>query len=303
MAEIQGNVTPEETIEGTVFASDVNVSPSNAEVIDARKAHDGTVFESLGKAIRTQVTNLWNAVNGKQPAGDYLTKETDPTVPAWAKQPNKPSYTYSETGSAPAGFGLGVGSYSDPSTRCTTKEQLDAINGNSFFAYYNTSDFIIPSDGESQYAYGTHYQYSEKQGKQSAVCVYNGDVLERIKVEGAWRNWEYARYMCNLGVEYRLTERYQGKAVYTKLIDCGQVASGQKTVTLSLNATNLVRYSGQYVGDDGKFRLIPWLDQVNYPSHFINVGVQSNNVYICAGTAYGNTDIGKLYLQVWYTKY
>lgn len=32
----------------------------------------------------------------------YLTKESDPTVPAWAKQPQKPTYTASEVGALPA---------------------------------------------------------------------------------------------------------------------------------------------------------------------------------------------------------
>lgn len=36
-----------------------------------------------------------------QPKGDYLTKETDPTVPSWAKQSEKPSYTAKEVGALP----------------------------------------------------------------------------------------------------------------------------------------------------------------------------------------------------------
>ena len=35
-------------------------------------------------------------------AQDYLTEETDPSVPAWAKAPNKPSYTAQEVGALPA---------------------------------------------------------------------------------------------------------------------------------------------------------------------------------------------------------
>ena len=38
---------------------------------------------------------------GAQPAGNYLTTETDPTVPSWAKQPSKPSYSASEVGARP----------------------------------------------------------------------------------------------------------------------------------------------------------------------------------------------------------
>ena len=36
-----------------------------------------------------------------QPIGDYLTEETDPTVPAWAKQAEKPTYTYAEIENTP----------------------------------------------------------------------------------------------------------------------------------------------------------------------------------------------------------
>ena len=48
-------------------------------------------------AIPTVPTNV-SAFNND--AG-YLTSETDPTVPAWAKQPNKPTYTAAEVGALP----------------------------------------------------------------------------------------------------------------------------------------------------------------------------------------------------------
>lgn len=82
------------------------------------------------------ITGLEAALEGKQPTGDYLTdkdldatltakgkaadaaavgarfdslseemltQEADPTVPAWAKEPTKPSYTASEVGADPSG--------------------------------------------------------------------------------------------------------------------------------------------------------------------------------------------------------
>ena len=36
-----------------------------------------------------------------QPVGNYLTAETDPTVPAWAKAASKPTYTADEVGAVP----------------------------------------------------------------------------------------------------------------------------------------------------------------------------------------------------------
>lgn len=38
-----------------------------------------------------------------QPKGDYLTSESDPTVPQWAKNPTKPSYTAAEVGADASG--------------------------------------------------------------------------------------------------------------------------------------------------------------------------------------------------------
>ena len=48
------------------------------------------------------ITGLVDALAGKQPTGDYLTEEVDPTVPDWAKQPQKPAYTAQEVGALPA---------------------------------------------------------------------------------------------------------------------------------------------------------------------------------------------------------
>lgn len=48
-----------------------------------------------------------NAVSG------VVVSETDPTVPAWAKQANKPSYTASEVGALPADTQLFSGNYND----------------------------------------------------------------------------------------------------------------------------------------------------------------------------------------------
>lgn len=42
-----------------------------------------------------------DALAGKQAVGNYLTTESDPTVPAWAKQATKPTYTASEVGALP----------------------------------------------------------------------------------------------------------------------------------------------------------------------------------------------------------
>ena len=47
------------------------------------------------------ITGLVDALADKQPTGNYLTSEQDPTVPKWAKQPQKPAYTAQEVGALP----------------------------------------------------------------------------------------------------------------------------------------------------------------------------------------------------------
>lgn len=63
---------------------------------DSAAALDGNAAVSMD-----QVSGLESALAGKQPTGNYLTAETDPTVPAWAKADTKPTYTADEVGARP----------------------------------------------------------------------------------------------------------------------------------------------------------------------------------------------------------
>ena len=49
-----------------------------------------------------EIANQQAQIDAKQPKGNYLTTETDPTVPAWAKADNKPTYTAEEVGARPS---------------------------------------------------------------------------------------------------------------------------------------------------------------------------------------------------------
>lgn len=46
--------------------------------------------------------------------------------------------------------------------------------------------------------------------------------------DGMWGPWEWVNPPMELGVEYRTTERYLGKPVYAKAVDCGQIADGKE---------------------------------------------------------------------------
>jgi len=56
---------------------------------------------NLWSRVKTMFSGLDTRVETIESAG-YITQETDPTVPSWAKQPSKPTYTASEVGAIPS---------------------------------------------------------------------------------------------------------------------------------------------------------------------------------------------------------
>jgi len=72
------------------------------------KTEDGAQWRDAAAAAVTSVNGQTGEVQitpegiGAQPEGDYLLEESDPTVPEWAKHPQKPIYTAEEIGALPA---------------------------------------------------------------------------------------------------------------------------------------------------------------------------------------------------------
>ena len=82
--------------DGKVEAADHADAANNATHAGSAAALDEDAEVSMD-----QVSGLESALAGKQPTGNYLTAETDPTVPAWAKADTKPTYTADEVGARP----------------------------------------------------------------------------------------------------------------------------------------------------------------------------------------------------------
>lgn len=89
---------------------------SSTDTDKALSANQGRVLRdhvsTLSKEIALVDGSSVKTVNGIEPdengnvnvegGGGGIAKETDPTVPSWAKQPTKPTYTASEVGALPA---------------------------------------------------------------------------------------------------------------------------------------------------------------------------------------------------------
>lgn len=65
--------------------------------------------------------------------------------------------------------------------------------------------------------------------------------VKKLKMYGEWQPWEWVNPPMALGVEYRTTERWNGKAVYTKVISFGYMPNAsQKSVAHGLTTTAIV---------------------------------------------------------------
>lgn len=67
---------------------------------------------------------------------------------------------------------------------------------------------------------------------------YASTSLTRVKVNGVWQPFEWVNPPMDLGVEYRTTERYLGKPVYVKVVDCGLIADN-KAVAHGISNMNI----------------------------------------------------------------
>ena len=87
--------------------------------------------------------------------------------------------------------------------------------------------------------YILHLQYPSNNALQFSSPVNDTTYLFRKKVDGVWQPWECINPPMKLGWEYRTTERYLGKPVYCKVVDCGTVPAvgASKTLMVAPNAS------------------------------------------------------------------
>lgn len=134
-----------------------------------------------------------------------------------------PKTVYNQvSGVAPAGFGLGE---STPTliSNCN-------IVGNGWYRV-DASTANIPDVGLTSGV----LRIDEATGDlvyQSLYFYVSGKVhkMERVYFNGTWYPWEWVNPPMASGVEYRTTERYQGKPVYTQEIYIGAIGIGSGNV-------------------------------------------------------------------------
>ena len=118
---------------------------------------------------------------------------------------------------APAGYGLGE--------VCKIVDNFESVTVNGWYAAIGDSS---PDTG------GWWIGLYATLGSMGSILAFkDGYIAQKKKYYNTWGPWEWVNPPMLLGVEYRTTERYQGKPVYTRLVDFGSFPnSTQKDVAI-----------------------------------------------------------------------
>lgn len=114
--------------------------------------------------------------------------------------------------------------------------------------------------------------------------IYNGNISL----------WAYQNPDVNVGIEYRTMEHWQGRPVYTKLIDLGGLPNNTKKSVSYVDTAvkSAIRCVGMTVNGD----TLPLYSN----DGIINIYASNKNVHVISN--YDASDVGG-YAQIWYVKY
>ena len=154
--------------------------------------------------------------------------------------------TAEQIGAAPSGYGLGE----QEAKYIYSGDKLSNHRASGWYRYtvdvednpvvgYGGNMLVIASDLQVvQFAYPAVESNSPRLG-----CVLQRVIIHNVVIG----EWEWVNPPVMLGVEYRTTERWNGKAVYKMLVDFGSLPDGTvygKSVRLATIVDELVDMSG-----------------------------------------------------------
>lgn len=112
----------------------------------ATKVYVDEAVESI-EIPETDLTDYATKIYVDSAIEGVVVEETDPTVPSWAKQPNKPTYTAQEVGALPANTALFSGDYNDLSNKPTIPEVPANVS-----AFSNDAGYLTEHQSLNDYA-------------------------------------------------------------------------------------------------------------------------------------------------------
>jgi hypothetical protein len=205
--------------------------------------------------------------------------------------------------SAPAGYGYGGQALALSSALLRSEAELETVLEAVYGSMANSETKLIRFAGypdNSDYNwFGILTKSSANYGSFFAHSSYNyGKMISKAKMGGTWRPLEWENPPMVAGVEYRTTERWNNKPVFTMLIN-GGAATNKMSITYPDEVTSkmagVVRYAGKVGG-----AVVPSIGENSFTNAWtahMNVGV-GNAVVYCGSSLVG----ASVYLQIWYTR-
>ena len=216
-------------------------------------------------------------VNGKALSSDMTLGADDVGA-----RPNTWTPTAADIGAAPAEYGLGSW------TGHMGFTDADAMLNNGWYYCNNVANtpfshgwmFVIARDSnwvKQEFYSGLHN---------------TAPTLVRFKQAGYWGEWEWENPPMISGVEYRTTERWNGKAVYTTMVDLGNLPNNN---TASVTHGRAVKTPIRCVAVLDDSATIP------YDAWGSRVSVCATTANIVVATSYDASHLTAR-AQMWYTK-
>lgn len=164
-----------------------------------------------------------------------------------------PSDEYLLQRCAPSGYGLGGSGI----RTITSMEELDVETQNGWYRFDCPGSQIcnIPFNYASLFVANR----ADDSGVWQELRPVNNSGTKFIRTmfdDGAWGEWEVENPPVEVGVEYRTTERYRGKNVYVKLVDCNG-CPGNESKIIAHNEAGVVETILSAQGQLNWYRVFP----------------------------------------------
>jgi hypothetical protein len=200
--------------------------------------------------------------------------------------------TPEKIGAAPAGYGLGE----QGSTLTTSdKTKVDSFKSTGWAVYYNENNVLLVDGIANSHACLIRVEmFSGNFGRQTAHTI-TGVVLERTYFSGTWTPWDCVNPPMVLGVEYRTSERWNDKAVYTQVVNCGFAPNvSYKNIAFPYS---VIRCLGFCDAGNGYSMSLPLI--YGNSGTIVSCHHQSGNIIVYSND---NSSAYTVYVQVWYLK-
>lgn len=220
-------------------------APTFTLIVEDTVYSDGDIVESASEvtaltALLTQVNELIGDIEQKLEENAFADAHSAVCYTSQNLTNNQKEQARTNIGAAPTGFGL-----NNEFTTISSADLLDNYVTCGWVRYINsttavTSDIcqaLIRIDSFSNSTSGpcviqTLYPFY---GTFSTGCA-----MQRICYLGTWNDWEWVNPPMKPDVEYRTTERWNGKPVYQRMVDLGAMPNAsQKTLTITLPSGTL----------------------------------------------------------------